>query len=205
MANEAQNKIDAYLKKLHQGLQGMNDADANEIVRELRSHITDKAGTGGELTGSRVDDTLNALGSPETLAKEYITEQILAQTEESRSPMHILHALFRWASLSVAGFFALLGVLSGYSFGLLCMLCALLKPFHPRTAGLWLIPEATGDTNISVRLGFGPAPQGARELLSWWIVPIDLALGFICLLLATSFARWCIRQFRRSAALSRSA
>ena len=139
MANGAQNKIDSYLAKLREGLRGMNAADADEILREMRSHITEKATVNGELTEDCVDTTLSGLGAPEVLAKEYMTDELLARMEASRSPVRMLDGLFRWASLSVAGFFALLGSLAGYSFGLVCMLCAMLKPFHPQTAGLVVV------------------------------------------------------------------
>ena len=205
MANTAQNKIDAYLAQLRQGLRGMSDADAHEIVEELRSHITDKASASGQLSETAVDTALASLGSPEALAKEYLTDELLSRTNATRSPVRILDVLFRWASLSTAGLFALLASLAGYSFGLICLFSAILKVVHPRTAGLWSFVDASGDTNISVRLGFGPPPQDAHELLGWWIVPIGLAVGFVCLLLTTSFARWCIHQFRRSQTLRRSA
>jgi uncharacterized membrane protein len=204
MANAAQHKIDSYLEKLRQGLCGMSDVNAHEIVEELRSHILDKASAGGDLTEPAVDMALAALGTPEILAKEYLTDELLARTASTRSPVRIIDGLFRWASLSVAGLFALLASLAGYSFGFLCLLCALLKAVHPRTAGVWSLLDASGDTTISVRLGFGPAPQNGHDLLGLWIVPFGLAAGFTCLLLTTSFARWCIRQFRQTQAFPRS-
>ena len=148
MANAAQNKIDSYLEKLRQGLRGMSDANADEIVEELRSHILDKASAGGDFTEHAVDSALEALGSPEIVAKEYLTDELLARTEATRSPVQILDGLFRWASLSVAGLFALLASLAGYSFGLLCLLCALLKAVHPRTAGVWSSLDATGNGSL---------------------------------------------------------
>jgi hypothetical protein len=204
MTNAAQNRIDSYLKKLREGLPGMRPADADEIVKELHSHIADKASANGELSDAGVEAALAALGSPEELAKEYLKDDLLARMEASRSPVTILDGLFRWASLSKTGFFALLGTLVGYFFGFVCMLCAMLKPFHPNSAGLWKFLDKAGDPEFSLRLGFGPAPQNGQELLGWWIVPIGLGVGFICLLLTTSFARWCVQQFRRRQTLRRS-
>lgn len=203
MPDNAQLKMDAYLGKLRQGLHGINDANAREILEELRSHIIEKASATGGLTEASVEAALTSLGPPGTLAEEYNTDDLLERTHSSSSPIRILHVLFRLASLSVAGFLVLLGTLIGYSFGILCVLCALLKLVHPHTAGVWSIPEVTGDTEISVRLGFGPVPQNGHEVLGWWIVPIGLGLGFFCLLLATTFARWCLRQFRSSRPLTR--
>jgi hypothetical protein len=115
--------------------------------------------------------------------------------------VQILKSLFRWASL--AGFLVLLGSLAGYFLGIVFVLCALLKPFHPRTAGLWVIPDGVGDFTISVRLGFGNPPAG-REVLGWWIVPLGLIAGCGLVMLTTRFAVWCVRRYRRPSVLQHS-
>src|ERR1035438_155299 len=162
MSGDAQQRIEAYLGRLRQRLRGMNDEDAREIVEELRSHITDKAAAGGEVTAAGVDAALAALGSPEELASQYTTDDLLARAEVSRSPLRILEGLFRWASLSVAGFFVLMGSLLGYFLGATLVLSALLKTIHPRTAGLWLLPSGPDDYELSLRMGFGTVPGGGR-------------------------------------------
>jgi hypothetical protein len=202
-ADDAQQRIEAYLSKLRGRLRGFNDAEVREVVDELRSHITDKLAMSRQITPATVDAALAALGTPEELASQYITENLLARAEVSRSPLQILKSLFRWASLSVAGFCVLLGSLTGYFLGIVFMLCALLKPFHPHTAGLWIIPDGAGDSEISVRLGFGSIPAG-RELLGWWIVPLGLIAGFGLVMLTTRFAVWCARRYRRPIVLPRS-
>src|ERR1700685_233849 len=171
MPTDAQQRIEAYLGTLSQRLRGLNDEDARDIVEELRSHITDKAAASGQVTAAGVDAALAGLGSPEELASQYMTYDLLARAEVSRSPFRILESLFRWASLSVAGFFVLLGSITGDFLGVAFILCALLKPFAPRNAGLWAIPDGTGDTAISLRLGMTNSPADGKELLGWWIIP----------------------------------
>ena len=173
MAGDAEQKIEAYLGGLRGCLRGMNGDDAREIVEELRSHILDRAATDGEVTPSGVDAALVALGSPEELASQYITDDLLALAEVSRSPTRILESLFRWASLSMAGFLVLLLTIGGYALGVVLVLCAVLKPFHPETTGLWEIPDAAGNITTSLRLGFGAPPVGGSEILGWWIMPIE--------------------------------
>lgn len=199
LTDDAQQKIDAYLAMLRKGLRGMDEKDVREIIEELRSHILDRAGVNGEeVTATGVGATLGALGSPEQLAGEYLTDNLLAMAEVTRSPVRILEILFRWASLSVAGFFVLLGSIVGYFLGAAFILCALLKPVHPQTAGLWILAAGTDHPTISLRLGFGDAPPGGRELLGWWIVPIGLVMGCGLVMLTTRFGLWCVRQYRRS-------
>jgi hypothetical protein len=200
---DAQQRMEAYLGSLRRRLRGMNAEDAREIVEELRSHIRDKAAASGQMTAAGVDAALAALGSPEELASQYMTDDLLARAEVSRSPVRILESLFRWASLSVAGFFVLLASSMGYFLGVVFILVAALKPFHSRTAGLWVLPSGADDFNISLRLGFGSAPWEGREVLGWWIIPIGLAAGCALVMLTTRFAILCARQYRKSRALPR--
>jgi hypothetical protein len=203
MTGEAQQPIEEYLRRLREKLRGLHTHDVREIVEELRSHILDKAATGGPVTAAGVAAALTQLGSPEKLASEYVTDSLLAQAEISRTPWRIFDALFRWASLSLAGFLVLMGSVVGYFLGAVFALCAVLKPFHPQTAGLWLIPGPAGDLEVSLRLGFGSAPIGGREVLGWWIVPIGLVAGCLMVIMTTSFCSWCVRQYRRSHLLPR--
>src|ERR1700685_3482962 len=173
MPTDAQQRIEAYLGTLSQRLRGLNDEDARDIVEELRSHITDKAAASGQVTAAGVDAALAGLGSPEELASQYMTYDLLARAEVSRSPVRILESLFRWASLSVAGFFVLLASIVGYFLGGTFMWCAVLKIVHPQTAGLWVFPNG-GDTEISLRLGFGNPPLGGRDVMGWWVVAAGL-------------------------------
>ena len=107
------------------------------------------------MTAAGVDAALAALGSPEELASQYMTDNLLARAEVSRSPVQILRSLFRWASLSVAGFFVLLGSIVGYFLGAAFILVALLKPFHPHTAGLWIFPNGRATSRCRFDLDSG--------------------------------------------------
>jgi len=194
---DAEQKIELYLVKLRRLLRAMNREDAGEVVRELRGHITDKATVSGELASARVEAALAAPGSPEELASQYLTDDLLSRAEMSRSPLRVLESLFRWAGLSVAGFIALLASLLGYFLGGALMWCAMLKLIHPQTAGLWRLPSAPDTFLISLRLGFGSPPAGATDLLGWWIVPLGLSVGCALVLVTTHCALWSARHWRK--------
>ena len=199
--DDPQQLIEAYLVKLRTRLRGMNDEDVREIVQELRAHITDKANASEEVTAAAVDSALGALGSPEELASQYLTDALLSRAEISQSPVRILEGLFHWARLSIAGFFVMLGSIVGYFLGIVFMLCALLKPFHSQTTGLWISRNSNNDLSFFIRLGFGGVPANKQEVLGWWIVPIGLLVGCGLVMLTTRFALWCARRYRRSRAL----
>ena len=203
MVTDAEGRVEAYLEEMQERLRGMNHEDAREIVRELRSHILDTACGSGDMTPLTVEAALAALGSPEELAGQYLTDEMLARAEASRSPVPILRSLFHWARLSVAGSIALLGVVAGYLLSAALVLGALLKPVHPETAGLWVIPNGLDDIMISFRLGFEDAPISGKEVLGWWIVPLGLVLGFGVAVIATRFSICSVRRYRKSLALPR--
>ncbi|HEY4052530.1 MAG TPA: DUF1700 domain-containing protein [Terriglobales bacterium] len=198
MALASRETIESYLGELRAGLRGLGNEKVNEIIEELRSHILEKSTVNGELGARDVEATLERLGNPEDLAGEYMTDAALARAEVSRSPIHILASLFRWASLSVAGFFVLIGSLVGYFLGAALILCALLKPIHPQSAGLWSFHDSSGDLELSLRLGFGSAPGPGHDVLGWWIVPVGLVAGFGLVMLTTRFTVWCVRMYRKS-------
>lgn len=197
MTDDTARQVEDYLGKLRRSLRSLKADDARDIVEELRSHILDKA------TEQNLDDVLAALGTPEELASQYLTDSLFARAEISRSPWSILKSLFRWASLSIAGFFVLMGSLLGYFVGVVLILCGYLKLINPHTAGIWTT-QIGGDTQISVRLGFGSPPLGAHELAGWWIVPIGVLGGFGLVMLTTRIALWCVRQYRKSRAFPRA-
>jgi hypothetical protein len=198
---EQQQKIEAYLEKLRGGLGGINEHEVQEIIRELRAHIADKTALRGEAAAVTVDVALEALGSPEVLAKQYLTVALLSRAEINRSPVGILQGLFRWASWSIAGLLVMVASIVGYVLGGALMLSALLKLIHPHTAGLWAFPTSTGDLELSLRMGFGRPPIDARDVLGWWIIPVGLLTGCGLVALTTRFALWCARRYRQSRVL----
>ncbi len=198
MTIDAREKIEGYLGKLRARLRGLDNDQVNDIVEELRTHIIEKSTVNGELSVRDVEVALEGLGEPEDLASEYMTDAALVRAEVSRSPIQVLASLFRWASLSMAGFFVLLGSLAGYFLGGAFILCALLKPIHPQSAGLWSSHDSSGDLELSLRLGFGSASADGHDVLGWWIIPVGLVAGFALVMLTTRFAIWCVRLYRKS-------
>jgi hypothetical protein len=60
-----------------------------------------------------------------------------------------------------------------------------------------MIPNGS-DYEISLRMGFGAAPVGGKELLGWWLVPIGLLVGLGLFFLTARFGLWSIRRLRRA-------
>jgi hypothetical protein len=201
----ARAKIKKYLQDLAAALSSLPKEQSNDIVEELRSHIVEKSAAGvdmngdmnGAMTPASVDAVLAGLGAPESLARLYVADDLQIRALKSRSPVLIIRTLFRWASLSFAGFSALVASIIGYSLSLSLIICGLLRPIHPRTAGLFRIPDGA-DYSVSLRLGFAGLPPGSHDLLGSWIIPIGVMAGLGLFLVTSLFALWSIRRLRRA-------
>jgi len=186
-------KIDAYLRRVRKGLRALPDSEVEDIVNELRTHISERVGAGP--SEAEVDGALQSLGQPEEISALYVAENLTARAESSRTPWSVLRTLFYWSTLSVWGFAAFMICSIGYSIGASFFAAALLKPFHPHAVGLWYRNDAQ---HYSLHVGgFNGPPGQERELLGWWLVPIGCSLGGGTILLTTYFALWSLRRMRR--------
>jgi hypothetical protein len=134
-STRAAQSLDPYLQKVRAGLRDLPAADADEIIRELRSHIV-------ELTshGEDVETALRSLGDPVDLAKTYRAENLLVQAECSGSPLVILQGL-RHASQSRWGrFFVTALYFFGYANVLALWAAGIEKVIGPGRTGLWYTP-----------------------------------------------------------------
>ena len=86
-----------------------------------------------------MEAAIAALGSPREVARVNVTERVgIAGLEEDRSPLWVLHAIVRLASLSAYGLFAFLVSVLGYGSAAAFLATAAVKPFAWRQAGLWV-------------------------------------------------------------------
>jgi hypothetical protein len=83
----------------------------------------------------------------------------------------VLGAVGRLAGVSLYGFFTFLVSIIGYGIAVGFLLTAVVKPFAPDRAGLFV-----SDPH-SFSLGVVDHPATAHELLGWWIIPIGVIIG----------------------------
>jgi hypothetical protein len=183
-------KLEEYLGALRAGLRDLPEAERSEIIAEINSHIRDSAGE--QLETNAVEEALERLGTSAELASLYTTQSLLKRAETSRSRWLLFTSLFRYATISIAGFFIFLGLLAGYFITAFLLLAALVKPFSPSGVGLWWKPN--GELSLNIGLFTSP-PTGGTELLGWWIIPLGLLLGAMAFWITPRFGRWAIRKF----------
>jgi hypothetical protein len=201
MSNDAGSAhLDTYLTQVQRHLHGLPDAEAREVIAELRSHVLDKVD--GAPTPQRVEAAIAELGTAREVARLNVTERVVAHVEAHRSPLSVLWGVTRLARLSVHGFFVFLVSFTGYGVAISLLATAAVKPFLPDHAGLWWTPDPEFGHSLSLGVVF-PNP-GGQELLGWWIIPIGVVGGLLAGWLTWRFGIFSVRLMRRSAQRGRA-
>jgi len=174
-------RISNYLRGLDSALSGLPAEQKEDILQEIRAHITDSI-SGNADRQDALERVLHLLGSPRQLAERYCTEALLVRASHSFSPWVLFQTSWRWAKIGLKGMGAFFIALVGYGLALAWMITAVLKPFKP-SVGLWV----GGDT-----IQFGPAPAmfGKHELLGNYYIPVVMALAFATAIGTTQALRW---------------
>ncbi len=221
--NSVTESVDEYCKHLGKALHNLPNAEREDFIREVRSHIMERVEAEPEVTADVLAKIFRAVGEPKYLASEYRTQAMLREATRSDAqwvlrPWVLLRATLRWAVTSIAGLVAFLLTVIGFGCAVVFYLCALLKPIFPTHIGLWLTAQNTlslGYWNgrlsgaevygMSLRppmsfvlLGtLGPTGGPIRELLGYWILPIGFLCGALFFLATSMFTRWFIARFNR--------
>jgi hypothetical protein len=191
--------LETYLIQVQRYLNGLPDAEAREVIAELRSHVLDKVD--GAPTPQRVEAAIAELGSPKEVARLNVTERVVAHIEIHRSPLSVFWGVMRLARLSLYGFFAFMVSLICYSVSFALVVTGAMKPFLWNHAGLWWTPDPKHGHALSLGVEY-PSP-GGQELLGWWIMPIGILGGLVLGYLTWRFGISSARYMRRTAQRAR--
>ncbi|MEJ0007568.1 MAG: hypothetical protein WDM77_14690 [Steroidobacteraceae bacterium] len=134
-------RIETYLTRLRQALGVLAPEEIDEIVREIRGHIVERAESTDLLDDAALEGILSALGNPEDIASLYQSRAMVARARVSTSPLLILMTTVRWAGMSLAGLVVCLFGVFGYVMGIGFFVTATLKVLHPDRVGLWVGPH----------------------------------------------------------------
>jgi uncharacterized membrane protein len=154
-----------YLAELRHELRRLPEADRDDAVREIESHIAE-----AEANGEPAAAVLARLGSARTLAGAYVADFYLQAPHQAWS--------FDWALVRVSAYLVGSGVVSLIVVPFLAIMAATFGLTALVTPGVGLLQLA----------GLIPDNQGvvywgepvARE----WVLPLTLTTGFVCAALA---------------------
>jgi hypothetical protein len=183
-------EVESYLDELRRHLRGLPQSEVEDIIGELKSHISDILGRALEDAGATAD-VLDRLGPPRDLASRYRASRAMSRAGLSATPPRVLAAALAWARASLQGASVLAMALAGYFLSASLLAAAALKPFFPARTGLWRSPDGE---SYSLRLGLGTTQPTGEEILGWLMVPVGLTLGGLLLWVVTQHARSALQK-----------
>lgn len=160
--------IHNYLNSFSKYLSRLEKADADEVIREIESHIYDALeAQEAEGQAANAETILVGFGKPRELAAQYV-EHILV----GAPPPTGFKAIQRVRKGVTSGLYFATGIL-GYCLSLAAIFLGLYKLFYSQYVGVWSTPEGKSFT-ISIR---DHPYDMTNEMMGWWLVPIAIGFG----------------------------
>lgn len=170
-----------YLKSLTKYLSRLDEEDADEVIREIESHIYDALDEGYP-TG-KVQEILDGFGSPRQLAAAYV-EHIL----DGAPPPVGFRAIHIVKTGVSRGLYYSVGA-AGFSLSICALFLGVVKLLAPHTIGIWVAEHGQAVVIGTLQM----APAGTKDILGWWFAP----LAFILCGSATIFTRRLLHALKK--------
>ena len=175
-----------------------------DAVREIESHVRERltaVPSGGD-ERAVLEQILAELGPPLRVAQAYSAERTIDEAVVTGRVVAMFRAMWHVAVTSVGGFFAALGLFTGYAIGIGFLIVAIAKPLFPDNVGLWM--------RDGYPIAFGiQFPREGHAVGGNWVILIGLVFGLSALVLthrgARRFLAWWQNRRRRGAFSSRGA
>lgn len=189
--------LDRYLSQVRAGLRGLPPEQVDEILRELGSHLQERAEERGGPDEQAMQDSIEALGEPEQIAGQYLTQNLFSRTAATRSPVLMAQTLFHWATLSLEGFAIASISLFLYLLGAGSITLAVAKLFRPDRVGVWVQVIPSEPEAHSISIGGVNGLASGHDLFGWWLVPLGLFIGLSLIIATYRIDLAFIARFRR--------
>ncbi len=164
--------IHSYLSELEMYLSRVNKIQAQEIVKEIESHIYDSLIMESDESHDTTEVVLGRLGTPKELASGYIEHINIGV-----APPKGLKPMTKITMGMSKSFYYLIFVLGG-SLGLTFIATALAKLIAPPKFGVWIAEHGN-----SIIVSFSNNSYHSNEVPAIWLVPISLLSGLVILYL----------------------
>lgn len=183
-ARPVEGELERYLRRLRYALRPLPSEEREEIVREVRSHFLDRVESSGADRVASVRSTAQALGPPEEYARTFVRDYRVTAALTDGSGFAMLYEVVRLAGSGMRWLVGLMLFLIVFGVAVGLVVVGLLKLVFPESVGLWY----ASDLGV---LGMGwvdaSTAAEARELLGYWIVPLNVALGVLLYRVGTVF------------------
>lgn len=166
MSDSDRDIIHNYLKSLKKYLSRLDKAEADEVIKEIESHIYDVLDS--QPGQWQAEEILEGFGSPRELASQYVDHMLVGAPPPKG--FKAIQTVKKGATKGL--YFAT--TICGYGVSFLLMVVGIYKIVSPEEVGVW-----GTDAGQSFILGVSSVPPGStEEILGLWLVPIALGLSF---------------------------
>ncbi|MBE1298559.1 MAG: hypothetical protein GJ680_01440 [Alteromonadaceae bacterium] len=160
--------IHQYLKSLNKYLARLDANDAQEVEREIESHIYDVIDQHESMGKAvQIEEVLAGFGSPRELAQAYVSHITIGSPPPEG--FSAIRSIQEGASKGLYWITAFLG----YLVGAVMLVLSIVKLWAPEQVGLW---STAGGNSFVVGMVEQSQQQGG-ELLGFWFTPIFLVAG----------------------------
>jgi uncharacterized membrane protein len=160
--------IHNYLKSLGKYLSRLDKSDADDVIREIESHIHDALELQEEqYSADGIATILAGFGQPRELAAQYV-EHILQGTPPPTG-FKAIQSVKKGATLSL---YISMG-LFGFGVAAMLVLAGFYKIFVPSGVGVWSVTQGN---SIIITFSEHTYPN-SEELLGLWLIPLAIGLG----------------------------
>lgn len=160
--------IHQYLKNLSKYLSRLDKSDAQDVIREIESHILDALEL-EEKSGRMLDpqEILDGFGEPRELANQYV-EHLLKGTP----PPIGFKAIQKVKRGATNTLYYSMGLL-GFGVAVFLIVMGLGKLFMPAEIGVWSAAQGN-----SIIISFSEHDYAdSAELLGYWLSPVAIGIG----------------------------
>lgn len=199
LSQTGQTRVQGYLYVLERSLKGALPPDVvADAIREVGGHLAERIAETEAVPDERqaLERVLAEVGPPLQVARAYSTELILDQAIVTGHLVPTLRGLVHIATTTIAGFFGVIGLLTGYGVGLGLILTGVLKPIFPANTGLFLVNGVPHGLGIQF-----PVQPGVQIVGGYWLIPIVILAGLFVFVVTHRLARrllsWARHQIAR--------
>ncbi len=169
-SESAQGYYSDYIKRVSKCISTLADADRNELIMEINSHIFE--GISREPAKNELEilvEVTGRLGVPEEFLKPLVARKKLDQAVRSFNPKHVFQAII--LNLKNSILYSLFALLYLFLFTFVGLIIS--KIIFPSNTGLFI---SKGSFRA---LGYISPTDGLTEVLGYWFIPLSIIAAFL--------------------------
>ena len=181
--------IESYFAQLETKMADLPQSQRQDFLMELRAHVMDRLEQVAAPSEEDCRGVLNALGTPDEIARQYRMELLMKRSSWRISPISVLRTSLRWTVAGVQGYLVFIVALIGYLVSAALYVTAALKPIFPNHVGVFI-------SDGYLEIARFPVPPHGHEVLGNYYIPVAICVGYLLTVATTLLIRFLVRHGR---------